>query len=200
MSDMERETDYRTRELVVALERRIEVVERANRQLRMARWLGPVLGGIALIAAASVLGRGVDAYQLGTVAPALETRELIVRDALGVERGAIRIADAGGSTNLTLSDGDGRARVRVAVLGDGSPGISLLDRDGESRAILGLLPDGTTSMVFADRGSVARAVMALTPDGATRLIFSDVEGQTRTAIGVDAQGQPEVSTIDLPGS
>jgi hypothetical protein len=194
MSQIDQDTEYRIRETQASFQRRIEDLERADRQLWWARWLGPALGGVALLGVLFVLAGGSDAYELGTVAPSLETRELILRDDLGVERGALRISGEGGTTDLTLSDGDGRTRVRVAVLADGSPGVSLLDEEGESRAILGLLPDGTTSLVFADGSAVARAILALTPDGATRIVFTDAEGDTRTAVGVDARGRPEVST------
>ncbi|MEJ2205495.1 MAG: hypothetical protein P8170_15460 [Gemmatimonadota bacterium] len=200
MSQMDQDTEYRIRESQASFARRVEDLERADRQARAARWLGPALGGVALIGVASLLIGGSDAYQLGTVAPSLETRELIVRDDIGVERAAVRVVDEGGRTNLTLSDGDGRIRVRVAVLPDGSPGVSLLDENGESRAILGLLADGTTSLVFANGDAVARAVLALTPDGATRIVFTDAAGDTRTAVGVDARGQPEVSTARVSGS
>jgi hypothetical protein len=199
MSYIDQDTEYRIRETQASFQRRIEDLERADRQLRSARWSGPVLGGLALLGVLFILARGSDAYELGTVAPSLEARELIVRDDLGVERGAIRVAGEGGDTNLTLSDGDGRARVRVAVLADGSPGVSLLDENGESRAILGLLADGTTSLVFADGDAVARAILALTPDGATRIVFTDAAGETRTAVGVDASGRPEVSTARVSG-
>jgi hypothetical protein len=189
----EADQDYRLRELRAVLDRRIDSLEKANGRLRVAGWAGPILGGAAMLVAGLTASRTADAYEVGTVAPALEAEALILRDDFGVERAAFRIAEDGGAS-LALQDQDGRPRLRFEVLSDGSPGVSLLDAEGESHAILGLLADGTTTLVFADAGSVARTVLALTPDGAARLVFSDQLGQTRAAMGVDGSGRAEVST------
>jgi hypothetical protein len=194
MSEVDRDADYRVREVRAVLERRMESLERSIGAGRIVRWAGPVLGGVALFVATLTATRSADAYQLGTVAPSLEAEALVIRDDAGVERGAFRV-DGDGGAAFTFQDANGRARLRLEVLSDGSPGVSLLDADGDSHAILGLLADGTTSLVFADAGSVARAVLALTPDGATRLVFSDTGGLTRVAVGVDSSGEPEVSTM-----
>jgi hypothetical protein len=196
MNETSSETEYRMRELNAGLERRIETLERIEGRHVAGRWIGPVLGGVALFVALIVANRTSGAYHLGTVATRLEANAFTLKDQEGVERASLGLRDDGGAS-LTLTDGNGRARLRLAVLPDGSPGVSLLDADGESRAILGLLDDGTTTLVFADRGSVARGVFALTPDGAARMIFSDANGVTRTAVGVDGSGQPEVNTIDV---
>jgi hypothetical protein len=189
----EADQDYRLRELRAGLDRRIDSLERANGRLRAAGWAGPILGGAAMLVAGLTANRTADAYEVGTVAPALEAEALILRDDFGVERANFRIAEDGGAS-LALQDQDGRTRLRFEVLSDGSPGVSLLDAEGDSHAILGLLADGTTTLVFADAGSVARTVLALTPDGAARLVFSDQLGQTRAAMGVDGSGRAEVST------
>lgn len=194
MNDTGHDTEYRMREIRAGLERRLDALERSQATHGLMRWLGPVLGGVALFAAILVASRTSDAHEIGTVAPALEAGAFVLKDDAGVQRAALGLDDDGGAT-LTLTDENGRPRLRMAVLPDGSPGVSLLDSDGESRAVLGLLADGTTTLVFADRGSVARGVYALTPDGASRMIFSDRDGVTRTAVGVNASGRPEVNTI-----
>jgi hypothetical protein len=188
------DAEYRMRELRAGLERRIEELEALQGRRGFSRWVGPLLGGLALVVAVSTSLRTRDAVRAGMVAPTLEAGSFVLKDHDGVERAALGFRDDGG-TSLTLSDAGGRQRLRVSVLPDGSPGVSLLDQEGEARAILGLLADGTTTLVFADRGSVARGVFALTPDGASRMVFSDPNGITRTAVGVDGSGQPEINTI-----
>jgi hypothetical protein len=196
IAETDTDTAYRMRELRAELERRIEILERLQGRQGMARWLGPLLGVVALFLAVLVGARTSDAHHLGTVAPSLEAQTFVLKDVDGVERAKLALGEDGGPS-LTLTDASGRARLRLAVLSDGSPGVSLLDTDGESRAILGLLPDGTTTLVFADRGSVARGVFAITPDGAARMIFNDANGVTRTAVGVDGTGESEISTISV---
>lgn len=190
--------EYRIRELRANLEQRIDRLERTHGRETPGGWIGPVLGAAALVLLITFATRPRDVVRIGSVASSLEAGAFLLRDEDGVQRAALGLRDDGGAT-LTLSDGNGLARLRLAVLPDGSPGVSLLDTDGETRAILGLLADGTTTLVFADGGSVARGIFALTPDGAARVIFNDRDGRTRTAVGVDPQGQPEVSTIDVAG-
>ena len=194
MSEMSTDTEYQMRELRAGLERRIEELEALQGRRGLGRWVGPLLGGLALVVAVSTSMRTRDVIHAGIVAPAVTAASFVLKDRDGVERAALGLRDDGG-TALTLSDASGRQRLRVAVLADGSPGVSLLDPEGETRAILGLLADGTTTLVFADQGSVARGVFALTPDGSSRMVFSDANGITRTAVGVDGSGEPEINTI-----
>lgn len=188
--------EYRFRELRANLEQRLERLEREQGRAGPRRWIGPVLGAVVLVMFITLATRTRDVVRIGSVASSLEAKAFLLKDDEGVQRAALGLRDDGGA-RLTLSDGNGIARLRLAVLPDGSPGVSLLDTDGETRAILGLLADGTTTLVFADGGSVARGIFALTPDGAARMIFNDQDGRTRTAVGVDTQGEPEVSTIDV---
>lgn len=190
--------EYRLRELRANLEQRMDRLER-DRGPR--RWIGPVLGAGALLVLFTLVTRPGSLVRIGSVASSVEAEAFLLKDAEGVQRAALDLRDDG-EASLTLSDGNGLARLRLAVLPDGSPGVSLLDTDGETRAILGFLADGTTTLVFADGGAVARGIFALTPDGAARMIFNDESGRTRTAVGVDTRGEPEVSTIDVgePGN
>jgi hypothetical protein len=196
MNDTTPITEYRLREALAGVERRIAALERTTSTRGRFGWVAPTLAVVALLATAMLAGRMSDTYRLGTVAPVLQASEVVLKDENGVQRAALGVQNQG-QTTLTLSDPNGRARLRLSVLPDGSPGVSLLDTDGQNRAILGLLEDGTTTLVFADRGAVARGVFALTPDGAARMIFSDQRGVTRAAVGVGADGTPEVSTIEV---
>jgi hypothetical protein len=188
--------EYRIRELRASLEQRLDRLEQVQRREGGRRWIGPVLGASALVMLFTMTVRSRNVVRTGSVASSLAAGSFRLEDADGVQRATLGLGDDGGAS-LTLSDENGHARLRLSVLADGSPGVSLLDTDGETRAILGLLADGTTTLVLADGGSVARAIFALTPDGAARVIFNDRDGQTRTAVGVDTEGKPEVSTIDV---
>jgi hypothetical protein len=194
MTQTDRDSEYRLRELHAGLDRRIEALEdniHARRRLRAVSLLAAVLAlGLSILG----LTRVRDALVKGEVYPVLEMQALVLRDGEGLERAALRIAEDG-NVSLSLRDDNARARLRLSVLVDGSPGVSLLDENGDTRAILGFLPDGTTTLVFADAGSVARSVLALTPDGASRIVFSDALGDTRAAVGVDGDGRPEVNTM-----
>ena len=194
MSQNDRDTDYRIRELHASLDRRIAALEQKTQRKRGLSTTGflAALGAFGL----SIFGLNQlqNAYLIGEVAPTLEAQALVLRDADGLERGALR-AGEDGTVTFSLRDGQAKTRLRLSVLEDGSPGVSLLDGNGDTRAILGLLPDGTTTLVFADAGSVARTVLALTPDGSSRIIFSDHLGETRAAVGVDGEGRPEVNTM-----
>jgi hypothetical protein len=192
------DTDYRIKEVHATLDRRIEALERHAQQRRAFGVIG-VLGALSAFGLAAFgMSQIQNAYFTGEVAEALEAKALVLRDADGVERAALRLGEDG-TVSLALRDGDANSRVRLSVLEDGSPGVSLLDGNGDTRAILGFLPDGTTTLVFADAGAVARTVLALTPDGASRMVFSDHLGETRAAIGVDGSGRPEVNTIATSG-
>lgn len=188
--------EYQFREVRANLEQRIDRLEQTLGRQGPRSWIGPMLGTAAIVLLITLVTRSRDVVKVGSVASSIEAGAFVLKDAEGIQRAALGLRDDGGAT-LTLSDGNGLARLRLAVLPDGSPGVSLLDTDGETRAILGLLADGTTTLVFADGGSVARGIFALTPDGAARVIFNDRDGRTRTAVGVDTEGQPEVNTMDV---
>jgi hypothetical protein len=194
MNQADRDNDYRLRELQANLDRRLEALERRTQHRRGLLAVGFLAAVGALGLSIFGLGHLRNALMKGEVHPALEARALVLRDAEGMERAALRIGEDG-TVSLALRDGDAKARLKLSVLADGSPGVSLLDGNGDTRAILGFLPDGTTTLVFADAGSIARSVLALTPDGASRIVFSDALGDTRAAVGVDGDGRPEVNTM-----
>jgi hypothetical protein len=196
MSDTDRDNEYRIKELHAALDRRIERIEDRIRYARAFQGTALLVSIAALGFASFGVSQLGSAYFPGDVAPLVEARAIVLRDADGLERAALRSAGDGGVT-LSFTDGRAQPRLRLSVLEDGSPGVSLLDSEGDTRAILGLLADGTTSLVFADAGSVARSVLALTPDGSSRIIFSDHLGDARAAVGVDGTGQPELSTREV---
>lgn len=165
------EADYRVRELEARMDRRLAAME--TRYARM-RWAAVAAGtGLVLSVAALVLSAGKGVPEDGVLSLArVAAQEVTLRDGDGVERGRLATDDAGRAV-LSLSDRDGRERIRLTVLADGSPGVTINDPEAQPRAVLGYLPDGTTNLVFTDR-----------------------EGAIRTLVGVGPNGEPSVSVFN----
>ena len=190
------DADYRVRETEARLERRIAALEgRLSRQ----RWQGRLAGvSLALsLGAAALVGWMLIPDQGPWAVDSLSTREVVLRDADGIERGRLA-TDADGRAHLALSDREGQARIRLTVLADGSPGVTIHDGQARPRAVLAYLPDGTTNLVFADAEGTSRAVFGVEPDGSTQALFSDRGGVLRAMVGVGADGSPSVSTFTTP--
>ncbi len=112
-------SDYRIREVEARLDRRLVTVEAQRGRSRWATGLTV----LALLIASGALGIAVWAVaprEGARTMASLSTREVVLRDADGVERGRLA-TDADGS-QLSLSDREGRERIRLTVLPDGSPG------------------------------------------------------------------------------
>jgi hypothetical protein len=190
----ESNSDYQLRELEARMDRRLEVLEfQRDRMRRMARLAGAGFV-VAVIALAIVVGTTFGGAR-SVEARSLSTEELVLRGADGTTRGLLA-ADADGRVQFSLSDREGRGRIRLTVLPDGSPGLTISDDEGRPRAVLGFLPDGTTSLVFADAQGTSRAVVGVEPDGSTHALFSDRGGRIRTLVGVGSDGAPSLSVVD----
>lgn len=192
-SEMPSGSDYRMRELEARLERRLEAIESERRRGRWMRGVGNAAFLAMLGAATLALWTATPRDGAWTV-ESVSAEEVVLRDADGIARG--RMATDDGRAQLTLSDQDGRERIRLTVLADGSPGVTISDPDARPRAVLGYLPDGTTNLVFADAQGISRAVFGLDADGSTQALFADRSGMIRALVGVGADGDPSVSTFE----
>jgi hypothetical protein len=173
------------REVEAVLSRRVDVLERENRNLKRNSVLMIVGVGIMVALSATML-LSMRAAE-GRVAESVEARRFVLRDGSGAVRGVLGMT-ADGATRLVLQDGEGRERMKLTLLADGSPGIAFADREGRSRAVLGLLADETSTLVFADRRGRTRAVFGLSPDESSTLVFVDPNGDARVGVGVEADG------------
>ncbi len=163
---------YQIRELEARLARRLTALEGKVARARGAAWAAGIGFITALTALGLTLKDGVLAGDTETVRY-LVTEGITLVDAEGVERGRLD-TDPAGQAALSLSDRDGRERVRMTVLGDGSPGLTMHDPESQPRAVLGYLPDGTTNLVFTDRGGAIRTLMGVGPDGSPSMtVFED---------------------------
>lgn len=187
-------SEYRIREVEARLDRRIEAIESRSGGTGWATRFSVTGFVVSVAALAIVLWKVVPEDGARTV-NTLSAREIVLRDADGVERGRLA-TDSDGRAQLSLSDREGHERIRLTVLADGSPGLTINDPDSRPRAVLGYLPDGTTNLVFADSQGTSRAVFGLEPDGSTQAVFADRSGTIRTIVGVGADGTPSVSTIE----
>jgi hypothetical protein len=192
----ESDSDYRVREAEGRLDRRIAGLEA---RLGRRRWQGrlAIIGTLVSLVAVAFALRAQAPSDGAWMMDSLSTREVVLRDVDGIERGRLA-TDGDGRAHLSLSDRDGRARIRLTVLADGSPGVTIHDGADRPRAVLGYLPDGTTNLVFADAQGTSRAVFGLEPDGSTQAIFADQAGTMRTLVGVGADGAPSVATFPNP--
>jgi hypothetical protein len=177
--------DPLVREMEAVLGRRIDGLERDNRQLQRRSSMLALGVAASLTLAAGALIYGLTAEN--RVAGVVHARQFVLHDADGNSRGGLVLTPEGGS-RLVMKDRTGTERLRMTLLADGSPGISLADADGRSRIVLGFLPDQTANIVLADRFGRTRAVFGLMPDESSTLVFADNNGETRVGLGIDHRG------------
>jgi hypothetical protein len=177
--------DPLVRELEAVLGRRVDDMERENRQLRRRSAVLTLGVTASLTLAAGALIYGLTAER--RVADAVHAHRFVLHDNDGNIRGSFGLTPEGGS-RLVLRDRDGRERLRMTLLADGSPGLSFADSEGRSRVVMGFLPDETANLVFADRFGRTRAVFGLMPDESSTLVFADRNGETRVGLGIDQRG------------
>jgi hypothetical protein len=185
--------DYRIREVEARLARRLDALESQRLKLRWMSRLTAV-GLVVTLLALVVILKTASGNHDALTARTLFAQDIVLRDADKVTRGHLGLDDDG-RVEFSLSDRDGRGRIRLTVLGDGSPGLTITDADARPRVVLGYLPDGTTSLVFADGEGISRAVVGLGPDGSTHALFADRSGVIRTLVGVGADGAPTMSVV-----
>jgi hypothetical protein len=187
------EADPLIRELEAVLGRRVDDLERDNRQLRRRSRMLTLGTTAALTLAAGTLIYALTAEN--RVAGAVHAHQFVLHDIDGNVRGGLGLTPEGGS-RLVLKDRAGRERMRFTLLADGSPGLSFADEAGRSRVVLGFLPDETANLVFADRFGRTRAVFGLMPDESSTLVFADRNGETRVGLGIDNRGGAGLTVFD----
>jgi len=190
--------DFVHRVETVLLER-MDRIERENRRLKR-------FGSMMMVAMAVVLGLAAAVFWYtgrfgiaGAVPQNIVARQFTLRNADGTTRGTWGVAEDG-TVRLMLSDGKGRARVRLSLLADGSAGLSFADTADHKLVVLGSLPDQTSSFVISSGAGVPRAVLGVSGAGAANLVFADQGGATKTSVGVDAKGKGAFTVADQPGA
>lgn len=202
---MDPKTNEPSREIELAVVRRLEAVERENRRLR--RLSGVLLAGLAILLGLTASLLAVYARQAGATADVVQAQRFVLRDGDGLIRAVLGV-QPDGSTRFALQDRDGRPRLQLTLLGDGSPGIALKDRDGRNRAVLALPPDDMAQIVFADREGYNRASLGLSVDHGSTLMLADPTGEPRAFLAVGVDGTPSLllyergagSTVGAAGS
>lgn len=191
------EPDPLVREMEAVLGRRLDDLERDNRQLRSRSTMLMLGMTAALTLAAGTLIYAVTGDR--RVADVVHARQFVLHDPDGVVRGTLGLTPEGGA-RLVLRDRQGSERLRLSLLADGSPGASFVDAEGRSRIVMGLLPDETANLVFADRFGRTRAVFGLMPDESSTLVFADQNGETRVGLGIDPRGGAGLTVFERNGA
>lgn len=179
------------------LMQRMDRLERENRRLK--RYSGMMVVACAILlglSGAMVFFSG--RFSLPGAGQVVAARQFVLQGDGGATRGAWGI-DKDGAVRLSLSDAQGRQRVRVSLLQDGSAGISLSDSADRKLAVFGVLPDQNTTLALTDRSGTPRAVLGVSSDGSSNLVFADRTGATRSGIGVDSRGVGTFSLVDRAG-
>jgi hypothetical protein len=181
----------------IDLEARVRRLERENRRWKLAALLGAA--GLALVplwgpASLSAVAKGIDAPALqSALAPeVVEARRFVLRDASGVSRATLGVADDG-TPLLVFYNGDGEPR---AVLGQTQVYLS---SDGGGTAVKLLANAGGIPALRLERDGRLRAVLGMTGDGALALGFYGQDGKGRALLDVGADGSPGLTLFTKSG-
>ena len=76
---------------------------------------------------------------------------------------------------IQIEDQEGKTRIELSTLPDGSPGVILADENGKVRVMLAIWgsPDKLPSLSFNDKDGDRRIVMTVRPGGIPYIAFAD---------------------------
>lgn len=77
---------------------------------------------------------------------------------------------------LQIQDQDGKTRIELSTLPDGSPGLMLVDENGKVRVILAIWgsPNKLPSLSFNDKDGNRRIIVTVRSEGVPYMAFADV--------------------------
>lgn len=176
------------------LERRLEALERINREMegtiRKWRRLGIGVLGFALTAGLA----GAAAQKPTTI----EAREFVLRDDAGAMRASLTIRPDG-TPGFGLFDRSGQVRLSFDLNSEGQAGLNLHDDAGTLRAAVAMRPDGTPGIgLFGANGQV-RASLDVGRDGSSGVNVYDDAGTLRAAVAMRPDATPAVGLFDEQG-
>jgi hypothetical protein len=156
------------------LARRLAELEQAhNRLLAAHRRIKRVGAGlIAGLTALAIMGQTAAPQPAKT----LEAQSLVIRDANGIVRGAIGLADDG-SVGMNLNDAKGATRITLDVAKNSTPGLDFYDGDGQVRAMMSLGPHGTPGLGFYNSSGKLRTSLDIPSDSTPGLGFYNDNGK-----------------------
>lgn len=102
---------------------------------------------------------------------------------------------AGGS-QISLYGTDGKDRVTLRSLADGSAGLFLHEQDGTERVAMGVRPGGTAGLSLFDRKTTLRAGLTVVSGEAPHLMLFDAGGVRRANFGLFGDGLPGLQFED----
>jgi hypothetical protein len=142
----------------------------------------------------------------------VEGEAFVLKDAKGVARGGLRVAESG-AAELTLFSGRGQAAVQITAdpsgkhivglvndkavpqatlsldLAGGTPFMSLSDSAGKPRAAVALHRDGAPG-VFLAAANGSTATLAALPNGEVGLVLAGNDTEPRAVLSMDTNGSP----------
>lgn len=101
---------------------------------------------------------------------------------------------------LVIADEEGRPRILIGVMEDGSPGIHLLDTEGKSRAMIMLEPAGAPGILFNDPDGRSRMAFSLADGENANLNLLDENGRLRLVLGSRPDGSAAIGILDKDGN
>ncbi|MGO9267612.1 MAG: hypothetical protein ACLQBA_22470 [Candidatus Binataceae bacterium] len=160
-------------------------------------WLGTLDSILALAGLTAVAFMRAARYKAdgGTVGRVLQLAQLVILDQNGKPRLGLD------STGFQLLDDKGRARILMAVDGDG-PAVQVCDGSGKLQLSLGSsAADGSYGLSLLDQqGKVrARAVMRNEDQGIASFGVYDPSGQIRANLCIGGRGQATLNFADEAG-
>lgn len=172
------------------LEERFDRLERQNRRLTLGLvCLAPLVVALALMGFSSVEEQlqGMQNLQVHQI----ETQRIIIRDANGLLRGWLGIAEDG--TRLIFYDENGRQRAGFGLTRLNEPAMAIFDASQQPRIVLGMA-DGWPGLVVRDNSGLKRIALQTQQDWST-LVFFDGREHKRAAIGL-AKEAAAVNLLD----
>jgi hypothetical protein len=140
---------------------------------------GSILGGLAggkLSAAASATTPAQTAAPVVQVSKTIAAQEILLVDAKGNTRGALRL-DKNGDPSFALYDHNAKLRADVQISDEEGAGLKFFGPTGTPRILLTINIDGIPALRLLDAQAHPRALFGVDPDGEPALDFYTQEGR-----------------------
>jgi hypothetical protein len=176
-------------DVMVALARRLEAVERSNRFLRRVSVLG--LGAALLVGTLSVT-RPAGAKDPVTI----DCQKLRVLDSKDRVRGVLAVANDD-TPFLGLFDENGKARCVVTLDEKGYGSFGFTDEQGTPHITLATTDSGPAIVVRSTKKGSCISLASTTAD--TVISVKDQNDRARVHLGVDSNGKADLRLLDEKG-
>lgn len=122
---------------------------------------------------------------------------VVLRDAQGRDRMALRMTQAG--PELILSDKDENLRAKLQVADDGLPGLFFLDQHNKNRFSSMLTSAGNPMLLMNASDGQGRFLLDVNDSGKAKLLLTGAQGKPQAAMTVHEVFGPGVFLMDPAG-